>query len=416
MMQWLNKKIIKRVFSYSVAMALTQVLMMAYTIILMWWLTPEKYGIIAANYAAIVMMAFIINWGFNEWLVKTIPTSEHPSVLTGSVIRFKIIAGIFWAIGLWVVLPFIQPGIYQRALLAIIILDVWLDTCFNLFIADLLGREKVLLASGLLVFSRVLRLLSILFIVVLSTQSIILILMLRLICTLIVFIAAWIASKPKFGRGIGLNTKEVFRFSFAFNASEMLSLIFSQIDINLLTWLNGDAELIGNYAFVTSLIHMVMTVPLGIYNLLLPGLIKTYQASAQLFNKRMRYVIIGFFALGLFIWGGLSLLGMDWVMIFLGADYQEGVRLLIMASPVLFLRSLNQFNNVYLIAVGWEMKRLLPQAISVIIKIIAGVFIVMRWQAVGLVWLSIGSAAILLSGYCVQTARHYFKGQKIKAV
>ncbi|MFH1446929.1 MAG: hypothetical protein ABIG43_05920, partial [Chloroflexota bacterium] len=120
--------------------------------------------------------------------------------------------------------------------------------------------------------------------------------------------------------------------------------------------------------------------------------------------------------LGLFIWGGISLLGMDWVMVFLGAGYQEGVRLLIMVSPVLFLLSLNQFNNVYLIAVGWEMKRLLPQAISVIIKIIAGVFIVMRWQAVGLVWLSIGSVAILLSGYSLQTARHYFKVQKVKAV
>jgi O-antigen/teichoic acid export membrane protein len=411
--QLFMRQTVRRVFSYSTAVVVTQILMMVYTILLIRWLPSDKFGIIAANYAMVTMMAFVINWGFNEWLVKAVATSDNPAMLTGSVIRFKLMVGFFWAIILWVGLPYIQPGIYQPGLLLIIILDVWLDTTFNLFIADLLGREKVSLSSILLVASRVMRLLSLITIIMIGSRSILLISSLRLACTLFVFITAWIVVNPSLSLLRGDSIPKVFRRAVAFNFYEVLNLIYTQIDINLLTWLSGDASLIGNYAFVTSLINMVMTVPSGIYNLLLPSTINTYRASRPGFISRMRQILGGFIFLGILVWAGGALLGMDWVVDLFGSGYQEGILLLAMISPVLFLRTVNQFNNLYLVTVGMELKRLLPQIISVVTKVLFGVWVVLQWQAIGLVKLSIVVDAILLAGFSVLVMRHHSLANKV---
>jgi O-antigen/teichoic acid export membrane protein len=396
---WFDQQTIRRAFSYSTALVWTQALMVAYTLVLMWWLSPEEFGIIAANYAAVTMLAFIINWGFNEWLVKAVALSETPRALTGSIIRFKLVVGTLWAVALWLILPLIQPAIYIQPLLTIIILDVWLDTSHNLLVADLVGNERVNIASVLLVLSRAIRFLSLLLLVGLGSRSVITISAVRLACSITIFIIGWIITRPQLFHPAGFNSWQIFRKSFAFNAFEVLNLIYSQIDINLLTWLSGDARLIGNYAFVSNVVNMVMTVPSGIYNLLLPKTIKTYKSSKPQYAIRMRQVLGGFILLGFLAWGGGALLGMDWVMRLFGSGYQEGIRLMAMISPVLFLRSVNYFNHVYLVTVGWELKRLIPQAFSVLIKAFAGVWVVLNWQAVGLVRLSIVVDAILLAGF-----------------
>ena len=74
---------------------------------------------------------------------------------------------------------------------------------------------------------------------------------------------------------------------------------------------------------------------------------------------------------------------------FLGEDYQAGFFLLLVGSPILFLRTLNQGNHVFLVATGQEIKRLLPQAIAVILKATLGIWIILRWQAYGLILFSI---------------------------
>jgi O-antigen/teichoic acid export membrane protein len=407
--QWLNLQVFRRTFSYSVALVVTQLLMVAYTVILIWWLAPESFGIIAANYAAVTMLAFIINWGFNEWLVRTVPVSDHPQALTGSIMRFRFIVGVFWAAALWLLLPAIQPAIYLRDLLAVIILDVFLDTSINLFIADLVGNERVKAASLLLVASRGLRLLGLSLLVLLSSHSVIIISLVRLGCSAAVFVIGWLIARPKPIHPAGLNLRQVFRISIAFNAYEVLNLVYSQIDINLLTWLSGDAHLIGNYAIVSNVVNIVMPVPLGIYNFILPSSIRAYRARPQVFGRRMAQTLAGFAGLGLSIWVGILLLGTGWVPALFGSRYSEGIRLLVLVSPAFFLRSLNQFNNVYLLTVGWEVRRLLPQMITVLAKALIGVFIVIKWQAIGLVWWTIITDALMLSGFSVLSIRHYIK-------
>ena len=107
----------------------------------------------------------------NEWLVKAIPNSDNPNELTGSVVYFKVVVGIVWALLIWIVFPLVSPDIYQREIILIVILDVWLDSVFNILIASLTGREKITSASLILLLSRILRLLFFLLLITANLNS-----------------------------------------------------------------------------------------------------------------------------------------------------------------------------------------------------------------------------------------------------
>lgn len=102
-----NKKLIGSIFSYTTAMLIAQVLIAVYTLLLIWWLSTEQYGHIAANYAAVLLTSFIINLGLHEWLIRTIPLEKNSKALTGSILGYKFVVGILWAVGLMVILPII---------------------------------------------------------------------------------------------------------------------------------------------------------------------------------------------------------------------------------------------------------------------------------------------------------------------
>lgn len=406
-------KTVEHAFLYSGSLILAQAFMIIYTVILMRWVGAKGYGIISANYAAVLLLSFLVNWGMNDWLVKTIPTSAAPNQLIGSVIRFKFVVGFFWWLTSIAIFPKLNPNIYPIGLMAIVLTDVWLDTIFNLLIAALIGFEKVKPASFLLALSRLIRLVAIIFLVLFNHKSLTIILSARLFSTLFCLLLAWFLVKPKFERGNIFGVFQVFRKSFAFNSYELLNLVYSQIDVNLLAWLTGNSALIGAYTFVTSVMNMVLTLPMGINSIFTPQSIRTYQHDPQKFFLRMRSILIGFFALGLVCYLALAIPGTQWMGLILGQDYQYGYYLLRLGSPILFLRTLNQVNHIYLITTGREIRRLWPQTIAVLLKASLGVWVILRWQAYGLVLFSILVELILLSGLSFESFRHYLKFRKM---
>ena len=273
--------------------------MVVYTVILMRWVGSENYGIISANFAVVLLLSFLVNWGMNEWLVKEIPTSSSPNLLIGSVIRFKFVVGVVWWVVIIAIFPTINPFIYPAGLIAIVLSDVWLDTTFNLLMAALIGFERVKRASFLLVLSRLIRLVTLVLLVLFNQKSLTLILIIRLVCTLVCLVLAWVYVNPKFEHGNIFGISQVFKKSFTFNSYELLNLVHGQIDINLLAWFTGNASLIGSYAFVSSIMNMVLTLPMGINSIFIPQSIKTYQHDPNRFFHRFRSIIFGFFVLGI---------------------------------------------------------------------------------------------------------------------
>lgn len=406
MLNLLNSKLIKSIFSYVSAVTISQAFMVVYTVGIIWWLNTENYGLIAANYATVSMLSFVITLGLHEWLVRTIPTAKDPQVLTGNIIKYKLSVGLLWGLIIWLIMPLIQPGVYQKNLLAIIIIDIWLDSIFNLLLADLLGNERAQKTSALLILSRALRVLSLGLIIVLQSSSIIFISFLRLICTVIVLIIALTQAKPILKTNQKAEIAKVLRYSLVFNASELFNLVFLQLDLNLLTWINGDTKLIGDFAIAINLINMIMTVPLAVVYLVLPSTINLSKISVNKFRKRLKKLLAGFLFLGLVLWLGVWVLRTVWIQNLLGNNYHSAINLLVFASPLLFIRTANQFNRVYLFSVKWESKQLIPQMISIILKFALGIFLVAKWDVMGLIWLSIGVDLILLVSFSLQVIKH----------
>lgn len=410
----LKNTTIKNLLSYSTALIFTQVLMVVYMVLLMRWLGPEKYGIISANYAILLIMSLFLNWGMNEWLVKAIPNSGNPNELTGSVIYFKVVVGIVWASVIWIVFPLISPEIYQRELILIVIIDIWLDSVFNILIASLTGREKITSASLFLLLSRILRLLFFLLLITANLNSVKIVLLTRLLSTLLSVMIIWPTTKPKFTGNLFQIVPKVFKSSFAFNASEILTVIFTNIDINFLVWFNGNADLIGSYAFVASIINLVISMALGVNSIFIPGSIKAYQNRPISFVKRMRYLLFFYAILSLSLWMIIVIPGTEWMTYILGKDYLKGTQLLLLASPMLFFRTINQVNNVYLVSVGLELKRLLPQAVSLVIKLVFGAIVIWKWQAEGLIGLCIIADVIILVGFSYLSIVHLISNRRVQ--
>ena len=173
--------------TYGSSSIITQAIMVIYMIIVAKWLGAEKYGYIAASYASISLSAFLFNWGFNQFLMKSGSTSSKPEELGGRVIFIKAILGLVWGGILFFVLKMIRPDLYIEYILILTILEIWLDSQFGTLIAILLLKNRAILASVLLVSSRLFRLLSLLILVSYSSESIFLVLLLRLLTSLIIF-------------------------------------------------------------------------------------------------------------------------------------------------------------------------------------------------------------------------------------
>lgn len=407
-----NKTLLSSIFSYTTALVISQVLVAIYTLLLIFWLSTEAYGVIAANYAAVLLTSFLINLGLHEWLIRTIPNRENSSSITGGILGYKVIVGILWGSGLMVFLPIIKPEIYEPGLLIIIILDTWFESSLYLLLADLLGNGKVTKTSILLIASRVLRLASIIIIIFLGLQNAIPVVFVRLLSTILIFTITLLIAKPVIKGQNLIHIFRILRSSIVFNAAEIQNLIFLQIDLNLFALLSDNETLIGQFAIAISLLNMIMSFPLGISSMLLPSTIKIRKSSKKQFRQRIMCSFLGFFIFGAVLWAGVQIFQIQKFQNFFPNNYQSAFSILLIASPLLFIRTINQANRVYLLSVEKERKQLVPQFSAILFKLVVGIFITIEFGLEGLIWLSIISDLLLLLGFTYQVLYHLIQSTK----
>lgn len=399
--------------SHGTASVFTQVLMMVYLIIVAQWLGAEKYAYIAAAYAATAFSSFLFSWGFNEWLMKTGATISDIEGLGGSVIRLKALLGVVWGGVLWIGLRLIRPELYLNSVIILTIIEVWFDSTFGTLLALLILKSRAQLASVLLTLSRLLRMLALIFLMVLGSKSVTLVLLVRLITTIVFFLLAWAFVKPKLMGDHIVKPKVLFRTSSAFNIGELLNLIFLHADVNILSWMGADLESIANYSIVVSLINAIITLPSGIFNVVLPNMVRAYQKSKSNFYRYMYWLYAGFVTLGMVMWMGAAYLSLPTISYIFGETYITSIQLLIWLSPLLAIRSINQANIAYLVTVGCQTRRIFPLVIAVVAKIVGGLIAFSQIQVVGIIIVTIGTEGILFCGYVLQIIRHYLNPHKM---
>jgi len=395
----------RNAFTYGTSSAITQLLMMIYLLLIANWLGPTQYGYIAAAYAATSLTSFIFNWGFNGWMIRAGSTSPQPQNLGGEVICIKTILGVVWGITLWFVLRFIRPELYLGNIVLLSILDIYFDSILGTILAIFLMTNRVRSGSIFSILSRAIRLILGIGIIIFAQKSIVLILILRLMGTVLITIIAWAFAKP----AVHINFIELwklFRKSLAFNISELLNQLYSYADVNILSLLGTDPELIGKYSIAINLINAIIMLPLGMYNALLPSLVNAY-TNRTTFSHQIKQLFSGFFLLGLLLWGVSVSLSQPIIITLLGENYRASAEFLIQLAPILLMRTFNQANIAYLISVGWQAKRIIPQFIAVLVKFITGFLLFKSMNIDGIIVSSIVTESILAAVYLLIIFRHF---------
>jgi O-antigen/teichoic acid export membrane protein len=333
--------------------------------------------------------------------------------LGGKVILVKGILGGVWGVVLIIILRLARPEVYLLYILLFTITEFWLDSIFGTLLGMIILEDRALIASGLLLLSRFFRLATLLAVWLVNELTIANILSIRLLTTAVIFSVAWLIARPNpkdFNRASIL---KVFKQSISFNTSELLNLIFINIDVNILVWRGAPTKLIANYAIIISLINALITLPSGIANILLPSLIRTYLQLKTKFYQKTRILYFAFIVLGGILWFTAAVLIKPVLNFFLKSNYAESISILIALSPLLGLRTLNHANINYLISIGWQSKRLIPQFIALIIKIGFGVYTFSKYQEQGMIMIAILAEILLTTGYFYRIIRHYFNEKKV---
>ena len=398
--------------SYGTASVITQSLMMVYLLVVAKFLGAEEYGYIAAAYAAVSLSGFLFNWGFNEWMMKVGSSISKIRNLGGKVILVKGVLGGIWGVLLIIVLRLVRPEVYLLYILLFTITEFWLDSIFGTLVAMLILEDRALIASVLLVLSRFLRLATLLVLLEVNERTIINVLAIRLLTTAVIFSITWLITHPSFKGLNQTNVLNIFKQSISFNTSELLNLIFINIDVNILVWLGAKTELIANYAIIISLINAIMTLPSGIANILLPSLIRSYLKNKVVFYRQSRKLFFSFIVIGGSLWAIFAILSKPLLTSILQNNYTESISILISLSPLLGLRTINYANIAYLISVGWQSKRLLPQLVALTLKIALGIFAVSQFQEQGMLWIALFAEILLMAGYIFQLTRQYSSDKK----
>lgn len=400
--------------SYGAASVITQLLSIIYSIVLANWLGAEQYGYIAAVFAATSISSFLFNWGFNQYLMKSGSSHSKPETLGGAIIFIKSVLGFVWGLLIFFILRLIRPEIYLGHILILTILEVWFDSQFGTLIAIIILKNRVRVASVLLVLSRFSRLLLLIGFITFGKKSLFLALFLRLATTIISLIIAWVAAKPKLNNINKSSIQYLFKHSIAFNTGELLDLIYINADVNILVWLGALPTLIASYSIVISLVNATLTLPNGMFYVLLPSLVHSYKEKLSLFKRRFRMVYTLFIILAFSFWISITYLSKPLITSFLGDSYVDSIQMLICLAPVLGLRTINQANIAYLISVNWQSRRLFPQLLTLIFKITFGMIFISKYSTKGMILITIFAELLLVALYVIQIIRHKSRRAKAK--
>lgn len=392
----------KSVVVVGITAAISQLMSVGYLVFLARWVGPETYAIHVGIFNLCMISNFFVSWGLDTWLLKT--TSEQPDssaeILT-KVILLKMMFGAIWAVALFVFAPLLRSEIFFRSLLLLAIISTLAETLTNSIYTVLLTTDRFRQSSAILLAGRLFRLLSLLVLAFGSIKDLDLIISIRtLIDVIVFFVASWVFGLQFSDWKFDLSSlKQTFTNAMPFHASDLINIIFRQVDVTLVTFLSRSLATISNYSLMISFFNVISTILLSLMNVLVPSLSRDRNHSADARRKTLKQTVFGFLVLGLVGWGVTVLFGQQAISLVLGDQYAMVADLISKTAIIVLISSLNVGLVAIIIANNRQKQRLASQVISLIFKMIGSIIIFTRLQVEGLRLIYILSEVVLSIGY-----------------
>lgn len=372
---------------------------MLYALILARHLGPQGYGYYASGYSLIGLWTFILGFGMDTWYLQRGSVERHPEHIAGKILKNKFLIFLIWA-------PFVL-GIYlfrkssiAPLFLFICALDIWWDNSFFTIIYGLNIQKRYSKITTLLIFSRLGRLIGALILVWQNIYSPLVFALCRLLFTGISLSVALAIFKPfqrwRLARQVPIHLKELIPFVL----SEMFVQIYVVADVSLLSILTSPLE-VGLYSPASSVLSALFIIPNTIHLALIPIFSRKISVQRHFFDRTVFISMGGLGMLGLLLTFGVGL-GSKWLISpILGGAFEETSNLLLLLSPILFLKSLQYGLAAIIVASGWQKHRLIPQALAATANLGLNLLLIPIYGAKGAALTYNFSELLLLTGYAL---------------
>ena len=392
----INKSNLSKISIFTISFALSQAIMIAYSLVLARHLGPELYGYYATGYSLVGLWSFFISAGMDTWFLQRGRDIEQIRRLSGEIIKAKMMIFIIWASVLIIAIN--QINFIALEFIIICVLDIWCDSLLITQIYGLNIQQKYHKVAGIMTASRLSRLLSALVLIGLGARNPTLFALFRFFFTLIGFFIALITLKPK----VSLNKIEITKIPYKellpFGLSEMFAQLYIMADISLLALLAGKIQ-VGLYSPATNILSALFIIPNSLYLYLLPRFSKKKSFQGQIPDNEIILTIIGFGLVGLILLGGIALSSKWIIPIFLGKAFEQTKQLLLYLSPIIVLKSVQFGLIVIIVSSGLQKFRLIPQFIAAVLNVTMNVILIPYFGAGGAVLAYNVSELVLLLGY-----------------
>ena len=360
----------------------------------------ETYGVYVASISLAKLTSVLFSLGLDSWLLRYGSRDKaHLSYVIGSSLLIKSGIGLLWFIGILLLSHFLDSTIFPSTLIILSALAIWMEdlnnTVRSAFKAALQNRTTVWMMVG----SQLLLLLITLSFIQLDITNPNNYMLGRVITYVIFggisFFLAW----KSFGIQYRLSSlPHVLREALPFGISQGLAIIYERADIIIIVYTLGKVAA-GIYAPAVSLMTTLFLIPLAIYEVTLPIASKTHATDSTTLRKFAFRLFWTSSLLGIALGLGLVIIAYPLVWLFYGAEFIASAGILTILSMVLVFKCVSFGIAAFIIAVGWQSKRVVVQAVTAVFNIVTTYIVVQKYGLTGVAYVYIITEFVLMTGY-----------------
>lgn len=351
---------LKQISYYSGGNFIAQIVMMIYAIVVAKTLGPNQLGIYSGLYAVLGTSISLVNFGYDIWILKETDQHNNLRELSGEVISLKLATGGLWSLLIFTLLYLTQSEIYTASLILMALGDTLSDRVLNTVIAAWNIDRNIKCINTALLSSRIFKFILLLGLIFINQASLDLIISSRFLVSLVVLLISFWVLKPIIKVPGLKKVLSSIKSSYEFGFSEILSVIYGNIDIVILSYFSTLGT--GYYSPASGIVHALFIIPNSFYTYLLPKYAKmNFVDNKQQAKKTFNKIILSFSSIGLIMSLCVFLGGAFIVSTILGPRYNFTGRLLTILSPILLIKSISFGLALIIVISGQQKYRLLPQ-------------------------------------------------------
>jgi O-antigen/teichoic acid export membrane protein len=361
---------------------------------------PEAYGQYSASIALVGLTTVLFALGLDVWvLYRGGREPDQLRVSLASAFFLKMVLGIVWLIGWWIVSPNLDQSSFPRILISLAALSLWLEELVKISWNAFKARLRSDLTLTLMLFGQGIFLASTLWLVSQSAQEPAQYMGGKLLAALLGAVASTILVMRRIG--LHLHGEAIWpslKGTMPFAISIALTVIYGRADLAIVASRLTE-EAAGVYAPALTVANVLFFVPAAVFGVMVPVLGRGQAGSAARTKVVHRWLFLAMGLLGAVLGVGLALMSDLIINLLYGLSFQASGAILATLSMVVALRCPTTAIAAVLVAEGWQRPRTVVQGFCAALNVLLNLLIIDTAGVMGVAKVYVLTEAVLFLGH-----------------